>query len=84
LNKINVVEPFQISIEKKSKKSMELNLRFSDLTSTQFKHMNFSRNGKKRSSIESQNKGIAVIKCFKCLNFISVLIFGVVMQKIKI
>jgi hypothetical protein len=41
-------------------KSIELNLRFSHLTSTAtpFKHMNFSRNGHKRSSIESINKGI--------------------------
>jgi hypothetical protein len=38
--------------------SMRLNLRFSHLTSTAtlFKHMNYSRNGNKRSSIESKNK----------------------------
>jgi hypothetical protein len=43
---------------------MELNLRFSDLTSTQFKHMNFSRIGNKRNSIESQNKGIVLFKFY--------------------
>jgi hypothetical protein len=37
-----------------------MQLRFSHLTSTAtlFKHMNFSRNGNKRSSIESKNKEI--------------------------
>jgi hypothetical protein len=50
-----------------------LNLRFSHLTSTAtpFKQMNFSRNGNKRSSIESKNKGIAVIKYQEWLNVIS-------------
>jgi hypothetical protein len=39
---------------------MRLNLRFSHLisTATPFKHMHLSRNGNKRSSIESKNKGI--------------------------
>jgi hypothetical protein len=38
---------------------MRLNFRFPHLTSTAtpFKHLNFSRNGNKRSSIESKNKG---------------------------
>jgi hypothetical protein len=47
--KIFITHPFQISIEKKVKKN---NLRFSYLTSivTQYKHMNFSQNGNKRSS----------------------------------
>jgi hypothetical protein len=39
---------------------MGLNLRFTHLTSTAtpFKHMKFSRNGNKRSSIEIKYKGI--------------------------
>jgi hypothetical protein len=49
---------------------MGLSLRFSHLTSTAtpFKHMNFSQNGNKRSSIESINKRIAVIKYQEWLN----------------
>jgi hypothetical protein len=46
--------------------------------------MNFSQNGNKRSSIESKNKGIAVIEYQEWLNVISTLVFGVRMQKIKI
>jgi hypothetical protein len=58
---------------------MGLNLGFSHLTSsaTQFKHMNFSRNGNIWSSIESKNKGIAVIKYQEWLNVRSTLVFGV-------
>jgi hypothetical protein len=43
---------------------MGLNLRFSLLnaTATPFEHMVFSPNGNKRSSIESKNKEIDVIK----------------------
>jgi hypothetical protein len=54
---------------------MGLNLRFSHstLTETPFKHMNFSRNGNKRSSIESRNKGIADIKYQDWLNVITTL-----------
>jgi hypothetical protein len=50
-------DPFKISFEKKS---MGLFLRYTNLTSTAtpFKYMDFSRNGNKRSSIESKNKGI--------------------------
>jgi hypothetical protein len=46
--------------KKVKKKLMGLNLRFSHLTptATPFKHMNFSRNGNKQSSIESKNKEI--------------------------
>jgi hypothetical protein len=64
---------------------MVLNLRFSNLTSTAtpFKHVNFSRNGNKRSSIKSKNKGIAVFKYQKLLNFISTLAFGALMKKHK-
>jgi hypothetical protein len=46
-------------------------------------NMNFSRNGNKRSSIESKNKAIAFIKYQELLNVISILVFGVLMQKIK-
>jgi hypothetical protein len=71
--------------KKKKKKSMVLNLRFSNLTSTAtpFKHVNFSRNGNKRSSINSKNKGIAVFKYQQWLNVISTLAFGVLMKNIK-
>jgi hypothetical protein len=68
----------QFSIEKKKKKkSMGLNLRFSNLTSTAtpFEHVNFSRNGNKRSSIKSKNKGIISTPP------ISTLAFGVLMKK---
>jgi hypothetical protein len=70
----------------KKKNSMGLNLRFSHLTSTSapFKHMNFSRNGNKRSSIKSKNKDIAVIKFQEWLNVMSTLVFDVLMQTIKI
>jgi hypothetical protein len=52
---------------------MGLNLRFSLLnaTATPFEHMNFIRNGNKRSSIESQNNGIAVMKYEQWSNVIS-------------
>jgi hypothetical protein len=62
---------------------MGLNLRFSHLTltATSFKHMNFNRNENKRSSIESKNKGIAVIKYQEQLNVISTLVFGVYSYK---
>jgi hypothetical protein len=65
---------------------MWLNLRFFHLTSTatQFKYMNFSRNGNERSSIKCKNKGIAVNKYEEWLNVISTLIFGVLMKNIKI
>jgi hypothetical protein len=51
---------FKSPLKKKVKKSMELQLRFSHLTTiaTPFKHMNFSRNGNKWNSIESKNKRI--------------------------
>jgi hypothetical protein len=61
---IRVVEPMKTHFQSLlKKKSMGLNSRFSHLTSTAtpFKHLHFSRNGIERSSIESKNKGIAVI-----------------------
>jgi hypothetical protein len=77
---------FKSSMNKKVKKSIKLNLRFLHLTSTAtpFKHMNFIRNGNKRSSIEIKNKGIAVINYQEWLNVILTLLFGVLMQKLKI
>jgi hypothetical protein len=62
---------------------MGLNLRFFHLkaTATPFKHMNFIRNGNKRSSIENQNNGIAVINYEQWSNVISTLVFGVLMKK---
>jgi hypothetical protein len=45
--------------------------------------MNFIRNGNKRSSIETKNKGIAVINYQEWLNVILTLLFGVLMQKLK-
>jgi hypothetical protein len=64
---------------------MELILRFYHLTSTAtpFKHMKCNRNGNKRSSIESENKGIADMKYQEGLNVISTLVFGT-HTKIKI
>jgi hypothetical protein len=66
--------------KKLKKKSMGLNSGFFHLTSTgtPFKQMNFIRNGNKRSSIDSKNKGIAVIKYQE---YISTLVFGKLMKK---
>jgi hypothetical protein len=53
---------------------MDVILRFYHLTptATPFKHMNFNRNGNKRSFIESKNKGIAVMKYQEWLDVIPI------------